>query len=192
MGAASAIRLSVEEYLTLDRDAELKSEYRDGEVLQVEVASLAHGIIGASTAYLLVGRLKGQPCCSFTSVRVRVSPSKFVYPDLAVVCGKVISTDERAETLTNPKLIVEILSPATEGYDYHRKFNLYRQLPSFEEYVLMAQDEMQIEVFRKAPGDRWILSTYKGVAAVAPLESIGIDLPLDEVYAGVEFAAPPM
>ena len=117
----------------------------------------------------------------------RVSPSKYVYPDLLVVCGKLVTTEDRAKSIINPKVIVEILSPSTEGYDGHRKFAFYRQIPTFEEYILIAQDQPRVEVFRKAAENRWILSTYEGAGAVARVESIEIELPLDEIYSGVEF-----
>ncbi len=88
----------------------------------MEPATATHAIIGANAARRLGERLDGKPCLVMFPVRVRTSASKYVYPDLAVVCGKLVTTDDRAETIVNPKVIVEILSPRTEGYDYHRKF----------------------------------------------------------------------
>ena len=113
------------------------------------------------------------------------SPTKFVYPDFVVYCGAPALTDEDHDTLTNPKVIIEILSPSTANYDYGRKFILYRMLPSFEEYVLVSQDQARVETCRKSSDDRWVLSTYRGLDAVVPIESIGIPLPLAEVYNGV-------
>ena len=120
-------------------------------------------------------------------VRARISASKYVYPDLVLVCGKLVTADDRAETVVNPKVIVEILSPKTEGYDYHRKFDFYRQIATFEEYILIAQDQPRIEIFRKAPDSTWNLSTYEGGGAVARVQSLEIELPLKEIYAGVDF-----
>ena len=102
-----------------------------------------------------------------------------------VVCGKPALTDEHSDTLTNPKVIFEILSPSTQDYDYGTKFSLYRQLPSYEEYVLVSQTTHLVEVYRRAPESRWILSTYTGSDAVFPVESLGIAIPLAEIYAGV-------
>ena len=99
-----------------------------------------------------------------------------------VVCGKPVFTDEDQDTVTNPKVIVEILSPSTADYDYGGKFALFRTLPSFEEYLLIAQEEPRIEVFRKMPDDRWILSSYVGLDATVRVESLEIDLPLAEIY----------
>ncbi len=170
----------------MDRNAELKSEYHDGEVFPIEGVTLGHGMIASGTAWSLRSRLGGTPCRVASSpVRVKVSPTKFVYPDLLVFCGKPLLMDDRSDTITNPKVIIEILSPSTEGYDYRKKFSLYRLLPSFEEYVLIAQDEPRIDVFRKAPNDEWILATYQGSDSIAKLQSLGIELPLAELYAGV-------
>ena len=188
MGAFPIPRLSVEEYLALDNEAELPSEYHDGEMFEMEAATESHGVIGANVAACFVPALRGTPCRVMIPVRVRISPTKYVYPDLTVVCGKSMTADQTRETIVNPKVIVEILSPKTEGYDYHRKFDMYRQLSTFEEYLLIAQDQPRIEIFRKAPDSSWTLFTYEGAGAVARVHSLGIELPLDEIYAGVEFA----
>ena len=87
-------------------------------------------------------------------------------------------TDEYQDTVTNPKVIVEILSPSTADYDYGQKFILYRKLESFEEYLLVAQDEARIEVARKTVDKRWLISTYEGLDAVVNVESLGISLPM--------------
>jgi Uma2 family endonuclease len=121
---------------------------------------------------------------------MRVTKAKFVLPDLVIVCGKPMLTDEQQDTLTNPKVVVEILSPSTANYDYGEKFILYRLLESFEEYILIAQDRPRIEVFRKEADRRWILSTYEGLDASAAVDSLNISLPLVEVYAGVDLPIP--
>jgi Uma2 family endonuclease len=183
MSASPIPKLSVEEYLALDRVAERRSEYHDGEMFPVVVASWEHGRIAANTTRRLCERLDGRPCQVATATtRVRVSATNFVYPDILVVCGRPIFTDNQRETITNPKVIVEILSPSTTDYDYGGKFALYRGLPSFEEYLLIAQDEPRIEVFRKTPDSRWILSSYVGLDATVPVETLEIDLPLAEIY----------
>jgi Uma2 family endonuclease len=188
MSAGSVPRLSVEEYLAIDRAAGRRSEYYDGEIFPVIAASWEHGRIALNAAHLLFDRLRGRPCRAVdSSVRVRVGPTKFVYPDFAVVCSQPVFIDEEQDTILNPKVIVEILSPTTSDYDYGGKFALYRSLASFEEYLLVAQDEPRIEVFRKTPDRRWILTSYVGLDAIVRVESLQIDLPLAEIY----FEAPP-
>jgi Uma2 family endonuclease len=187
MGALPIPRLSVEEYLALDRAAEVPSEYHDGEMFPMVAVSLQHSGLSANLSRRLGERLDGTPCRVWASpLRVRVAPTKFVIPDITVTCGSPTLTDEHQDTLTNPKVIVEILSPSTADYDYGSKFALYRRLESFEEYVLVAQDEPRIEVIRKTDDARWVITTYEGLDKLAQIESLAISLPLAEVYAGVE------
>jgi Uma2 family endonuclease len=186
MSAIPVPKLSVEEYLVMDRAAEIKSEYYDGEVFPILAASVQHGRVLTKITSRLDAKLSGSPCFLVASpIRVRVSPAKFLYPDLLVICGGAVVTDEVQDTVTNPKVIVEILSPSTADYDYGSKFAFYRRLPSFEEYVLIAQDEPRIEVFRKTADNRWILTSYEGLESTARVESLEIELPLSEIYLAV-------
>ena len=156
--AAALSPFTVEQYLAADRAAEQKCEFHDGEMFPIEAASLKHSFIAANVAGAL--RLRGGPCRRVIApVRVRVSPTKFLYPDVFVYCGEPALTDQHADTLTNPKVIVEILSPSTKDYNYGSKFEFYRLLPSFEEYVLISQTEPRVEVLRRNAHDRWTLTT---------------------------------
>ena len=184
MSAAPVVKMSVEEYLAADRAAERASEYHDGEMFPLEDVSLRHGRLVNNVASQVIERLEGGPCQIVSLIRVRVSPTKFIYPDQTIICGEPALTDEHADTITNPKVIVEVLSPSTKNYDHGDKFALYRRLPSFEEYVLIAQDQPNVEVFRKTADGRWLLTIYEGLDAVAKLDSLDIALPLAELYAG--------
>jgi len=186
MGAAPVAKLSVEEYLALDRAAEVKSEYHDGELFPLEAVTWSHARISFRFAVLLGRQLtKTGYQVVPSSLRVRVSPAKFVIPDVLVVCGKLEFTDEHNDTITNPKVIVEVLSPSTADYDYGGKFNLYRRLPSLEEYVLISQDQARVETFRKTPGNEWVLHTYEGLDATVTIKCLGVSVPLREAYEGV-------
>lgn len=188
--AMPVAKLSVKEYLTLDRAEEIPSEYHDGEMFPMVATTWQHGLLQANLCRRLSERLDNSACRVFGSVvRVRASLKQFIHPDIAIICGKPASTDEHQDSITNPKVIVEILSPSTENYEYGGKFILYRRLESFEEYLLVSQDRARVEVFRRAPDHRWILSTCEGLEAVVPVESLGISLPLAEVYAGLELPA---
>ncbi len=189
MSALRVERHTVEEYLALDRAAEVPGEYHDGEMFSVEAATLRHSAISLQAKRRLTERLEGKPCRVVEEVRLRIGPTKFVYPDIMVVCGQPATTDEYLDTITNPKVIVEILSPSTEDYDYGTKFELYRRLPSFEEYLLIAQDRPRVEVFRKMSGERWVLSTYRGLDAEVALETVDVALRLAELYVGAGFPA---
>ena len=173
----------------MDRAAEVPSEYQDGELFPIAAVSVEHSIISLSVGSMLRERLAKTPCRAMPSpLRVRVSPTKFLIPDLMVVCGKPVLTDEHRDTVTNPKVIVEVLSPSTADYDYGEKFILYRKLESFEEYLLVSQDQARVEVARKAADKRWVISTYEGIDVVVNVESLGVSLPMAEIYNGVELS----
>lgn len=189
MGALAVPKLSVEEYLEIDRKAELKSEYHDGEMIPMAAVSFEHAVIAPNTAYQIKGRLPDGCRLVLAPLRVRCSPTKFVYPDMAVVCGKPALTDEHHDTITNPKVIIEVLSPSTADYDAGGKFRLYRNLPSFEEYLLIAQDVLMAEIFQKAADGTWNLRSVRGAGAVVRLDTLGIEFPLAALYDGLDVPA---
>lgn len=181
--------LTAEEYLTMDRAAEWKSEFHDGEMYPMEAVSLKHAAISMNLAAALSLPLRSAGCIAYGSpLRLRVSPTQYVYPDVQIVCGKPQITDERSDTLMNPKVIIEILSPSTADYDHGAKFEFYRKLPSFEEYVLISQSETQIEVFTKQSGNLWSLTIINARDQAARLQSLGTEIPLADVYYGIETA----
>ena len=180
--------LTAEAYLAMDRSAEWKSEFHDGEMFPMEAVSLRHSLIFDNLVGALRPRLKAIGCRGLPGpLRVRASVSKYVYPDYQIVCGKPQLTDEHADTLINPKVVIEILSPSTTGYDHGPKFDLYRRLPSVEEYVLISQSEPQVEVFSKQGEKSWSLTIIDNAEQAVRLQSVGIDFPLSELYDGVEF-----
>jgi Uma2 family endonuclease len=183
MSALPIPKLTVEEYLAMERASDSRSEYHDGEIFPVLAATWEHARLSANAGRRISERLDGSaPHVVDSSIRVQVGPSKLVYPDVAVVYRKPVFADQVRDTLLNPKVIVEVLSPSTRDYDYGGKFTLYRLLPSFEEYLLVAQDEPRIEVFRKASDDQWILNIHKGLESTVRVESLNIELPLAEIY----------
>ena len=186
MSALATHRLTVKEYLELDRAAELKSEYHDGEVFPIAAVSFNHAQLVVRASVALHSRIRPGACTIGSSpIRVRVSPSRYLYPDLVVVCGKPQFTDEQVDTLTNPKVIVEILSPSTADYDQGGKFDLYRQLASFEEYVLISQDQSRVMVYRKQSSTKWTLDIITGFDSIVKLDSIQVEFPLSELYEGI-------
>jgi Uma2 family endonuclease len=181
-----APKVTVEEYLALDRAAELKSEYHDGELYPIAGVSLKHGRLALRAGMAIESRIAERSCLTAVSpVRVRVSASKYIYPDLVVVCGDPFFTDEHVDTITNPKVIVEVLSPSTADYDSGGKFRLYRTLDSFQEYVLISQDEAEVQVYRKKSSEFWNIEIVTRLDAMVRLESIQVEFPLSEVYRGI-------
>lgn len=184
--------LTPEQYLALDRAAELKSEYHDGEMFPFIAVSRAHAKIAFHLGMALENRLDGGACeFLLAPFRVRVTPTKFLYPDVIVTCGGAILTDEEQDTLTNPKVIFEVLSPSTANYDSSEKFYLYCKLPSFEEYCLVSQDQYRIETRRKQPDGSWILRVITGLDALLEVQSLGLSIPFAEIYRGLSLTPPP-
>ncbi len=193
MSATPLPYITEEQYLALDREAEIRSEYFNGVMYAMSGGSLGHGIIINNTGTQFNLALADRACTVYSSnVRIRVSSKGlYTYPDLAVVCGAAQVADNQKDTLLNPIVIVEALSKSTEGYDRGWKFAQYRKIPSFQEYVLISQVDPVVEIFRRQPDDTWRLTTYEGLDQVAELESIDCRIPLSGIYAKVEFPSNP-
>lgn len=183
--------LTPEEYLAIERKANYKSEYLNGEMFAMAGASERHVLIVTNVVAELRGQLRRRPCTVYsTDLRVRVSPTGlYTYPDVVVVCGQPQFADDQRDILLNPTLIVEVLSESTEGYDRGEKFEHYRTLASFSEYVLIAQDRYHVEHFVRQPDNQWLLSETNRSEDTIHLSSIDCDLTLAEVYDKVEIPA---
>ncbi len=181
------IFMSPEEYLKFERTSDVKHEYLDGEVFAMAGASKNHNRIQATVSGLLFTQFVGRPYETFGSdQRVKVDATFYTYPDISVICGEAEFDESELDTLLNPIVIIEILSPSTEIYDRGKKFQRYRELDSLQEYVLIAQDSLRIEHYLRQ-GEKWILTDARGPDAVVALPSIGCTLALRDVYAKVEF-----
>ena len=184
-------RLTPEEYLAIERKAEYKSEYFNGEMFAMAGASERHVLIVTNVVAELRGQLRRRPCTVYsTDLRVRVSPAGlYTYPDVVVVCGQAQFADDQKDTLLNPTLIVEVLSESTKDYDRGGKFEHYRTLMSLSEYVLIDQDKHHVEHFVRQPENRWLLSETNRLEDTIHVSSISCDLALAEVYDKVELPA---
>lgn len=176
-------RLTAAEYLALERQSEHRSEYLDGEVYAMTGASRRHNLIVLNLAAALHGQLKGRPCEVYANdMRVHVAATGlFTYPDVAAVCGEPRFADAALDTLLNPILLIEVLSPSTEAYDRGKKFAHYRTLGSLAELVLVAQDEIRVERYTRQEDGRWLLSEASRGDSLA-LPSISCEIPLSEIY----------
>jgi Uma2 family endonuclease len=191
MSAAPRTYLTPEEYLARERLAETKSEYYDGETFAMSGGSEEHSLIATNAATELNLQLRERPCKVYNSdMRVQVAEEgPFTYPDVTVVCGEAQFADAEVDTLLNPTLIVEVLSPTTELWDRGGKFEQYRQRESLQEYVLIAQDRPHAERFSRQPDGQWLLAEVNGLEAVLALPAIGCELALAQVYHKVTFPA---
>lgn len=176
-----------EAYLAFERAREVKHEYVNGEVYLMAGASAKHNVIVGSTVATLHAQLRQRPYELYLiNMRVKVSTTVYSYPDVTIVCEPPRFEDDHEDTLLNPTLIVEVLSPSTEGYDRGKKFTQYRELDSLREYVLIAQDSRHIERYLRQPDGQWLLTDAKGADGVLELASIGCVLSLADVYEKVE------
>jgi Uma2 family endonuclease len=183
-------RLSPEEYLALERKAEHKSEFYQGETFAMPGATYRHNLISSNIGGELRARLRGTECTALIAdMRVATSETGlYTYPDIAVVCGQPRFRDQELDTLLNPAVLVEVLSPSTQNYDRGLKFEMYRTIPTLHDYILVAQDRVHVEHHSRQPDDRWLLWETNDAVATVVLSSLGIALPLSEIYAGAGFA----
>jgi Uma2 family endonuclease len=172
-----------EEYLTRERSATYKSEFHDGQIYAMTGASRKHNLVSGNIYRELSAQLKRRLCEAYINdMRVKaVKAHNYHYPDIAVVCGAPQFEDAQLDTLLNPTVLIEVLSPSTEAYDRGGKFAHYRKIDTLREYLLVAQDQPSIERYLRQ-GDVWILTEAVGLEASVPLESIDCILSLREVY----------
>ncbi len=182
-------RWTEEEYLQIERRAEFRSEFFDGEMFAMAGGTLRHSLIAANLVREIGNRLKGKPCTAFNSdLRLKIEATGlYTYPDLSVICGQPRFVDEHEDTIVNPTVIVEVLSDSTEAYDRGRKFEHYRQIPSLQEYLLVSQKETRVEQFVRQADHKWLLNEVTDRKAVLSLPSLGIAVSLDEIFAQVGF-----
>jgi Uma2 family endonuclease len=187
MSTPSKPFLSPEQYLEIERKADYKSEYYHGEMFAMSGGSRHHDRIAIRLTILVGQHLRGKKCEAFSAnMRVLVAPAGlYTYPDFSVVCEEPQFADAHVDTLTNPTLPVEILSPSTEDYDRGKKAKLYRAIPSFRELLLIAQDSYEVDLYRRQADGTWSLIEAKGLESSIPLTSIGYTLSLGEIYEGV-------
>jgi Uma2 family endonuclease len=192
MAAVPKKRWTVKEYFALERESEEKHEFIDGDVYAMSGASLKHNRIVRNVITSLTNQLTDeQPCESLPSdMRVKVNRRDYTYPDVTVFCGEPhLETDADLDTLLNPTLIVEVLSPSTANFDRSTKFQKYKQIDSFQEYVLIEQDSARVERFLRQPDGQWLYRDAVGLEDSLELQSIGCTLALADVYRQVKFDA---
>lgn len=185
-------KLTVAEYFEIEEKADRKSEFYDGQMFLMAGASREHNILTRNLTGLLFAALQGGPCQVFVAdMRVKVDRTGlYTYPDLLIVGGTPEYAAENRNTLTNPKVVIEILSDDTERYDRTTKFRHYKQLPSVQEYVLVSQNEPLVERFTRQADGSWAQTDVVGPDATMTLATVPASVPLADVYRGVEFPTP--
>ena len=191
MSTQPVTRLTPEQYLEIERKAEFRSEYVNGEMFAMAGGTPNHAWIVINAASRLTEQLRGRPCGARSSdMRLHSAQYQiFTYPDIVVTCGPDKLLDGRRDTLTDATLVVEVLSAATKNYDRGDKFLFYRSLPSFAEYLLLTQDRFRAEHYIRQSNGSWLLSEFTDPADEIELPSIGCRLQLGSLYERVEFEA---
>jgi Uma2 family endonuclease len=189
MSALPHFNLTPEEYLKLERKAEFKSEYSSGHVYVLTGASWNHLQIVANLTTILRPPLRARGCTALPSeLKVWIAARrKFFYPDITIVCGRPQFYDERQDVITNPTLIIEVLSDSTAAYDRGDKFLAYQQLDSLRGYVLVSQHQPAVEQYVKMENGAWQYMAHIGLESSLTLPAVDCPLALSDVYADVEW-----
>jgi Uma2 family endonuclease len=181
-------KLTVEEYLHLEKQSSQKYEFYKGEVFAMSGASARHNIISKNLMRDLGNALKGHPCQPYGSdFRVHIPENTlYTYPDISIVCGDIISSEADEESFLHPTIIIEILSPSTKNYDRGEKFKLYRDIPTLKEYILVDSESINIEAWRINEKNKWELHEYNTLNQQLHLPTLSLTIPLTDVYEGTK------
>ncbi len=187
MGLA-ARKYTESEYAETETRASYRSEYFNGEIFAMAGGTLVHSRLCVAMCSCLRDRVDPERCIvADSNLRIRIPATSLqTYPDASVICGKPVFVENRNDCIENPVVIVEVLSEGTEAYDRNQKFTDYKKLASLREYVLVSQHRPRIEVYRRGRTGRWTLAASEGLDAVIALTSIGVAIPLADVYRGIE------
>ena len=187
---AAQTYLTPKEYLAFERKATTKHEYLNGQIVAMSDASFAHNFITVNVAtHLNIQLMDGECRVATSDMRVKVTEiDSYFYPDVVVVCGEPVPEDNIFDTLLNPTVIVEVLSPSTETYDRGEKFEHYQQITSLKDYILISQDKVHVEHYCRQ-GTGWLQTEFAELEDVLSLRSIDCELRLQDVYRRVEVAS---
>jgi len=189
MSAVPEQYLTIDDYIALEESSGVKHEFLDGAAFAMTGASPAHNLMTFNVASILRPQLRGKSCRIYSSdLRLKVEATGlYTYPDASVVCGPAQFADTPKNTITNPAVLIEILSPSTESYDRGKKSQHYRKIESLRAYLLIAQDSRHVELYVKEEQNRWVLAEFSQEDAVVPLDTIGCAMTVKDIYEDVEF-----
>lgn len=184
MASLPVAPLTEEQYLQMEREALDKSEFHDGQMFAMSGGSLNHSLI-ANRMGALLDRQMPPGCRTFNSdLRIQVpAAGVYTYPDCGVFCGEPQFAGNQRDVILNPLLIVEVLSPSTEGYDRGKKFEFYRTMESFREYLIVHQDRYHVEHYSKQDDGSWLLRDHVGADDSVAIPRLNVRIPLADLYA---------
>jgi Uma2 family endonuclease len=187
MSSVPKALLTPQEYLARERKAEFRSEFYRGEMFAMAGATWEHNLIALNVAGETRQQLKKGPCqVAAADLRVKINATGlYTYPDAVVVCDEPQFEDDELDTLLNPRVLMEVLSDSTEKYDRGDKVRHYRQIPSLQEYILIAQDKAIVERHVRQPNGDWLMTEFRGLDQTLAFMSISVKVPLADIYRGV-------
>ncbi len=187
--AEQKIFYTKEEYLEIEDQVDYKSEFYDGEIFAMAGGSRNHSVICLNLNWGIRNAIAGKDCVGFDSnMQLEiVEQDMIVYPDVMVICGEVEFSGNRTDIVTNPVLIIEVLSPSTEKFDRGDKFAYYRSIPSLREYVLVSQNEPVVEMYHKQDETTWTYTVSKGLDKSVRLRTIDHEIRLKDIYQKVDW-----
>ena len=185
-------RYTAAEYLSLEQTSDQRHEFMDGQIIAMSGGTLWHATICDNLLVRLTARLRGTPCKPYSaSLRVKIEATgNYTYPDVSIICGERQMEDGRNDSVLNPRLLIEVLSPSTERHDRGWKFKNYQLISTFEEYVLVSQDEPRIERFVRQGDIGWLMTQVTGLDQTVKFDAVPCELPLKEIYEEVLFDSP--
>ncbi len=179
-----------EEYLEVEEEAEFRSEYRDGEIIHITGGTTNHNKIAGNFYAYLKFALRGKNYDVYISdVRLWIPRYRqYTYPDVMVIEGQPVYTGTNTTTVMNPSLIAEVLSKSTKNYDQGDKFLYYRSIPEFKEYVLIDQYQYHVMQYVKTAEGQWLFNELEGESATLSLQTVDVNIQLNDLYEKVNFA----
>jgi len=177
-------KFTIQEYLDMENATDRKNEYYKGEIFAMAGAGARHNVIFSNLFIDIGSRLKGRPCQPYGSdMRLHIPENTlFTYPDISIICGDLVPSYRDKDSVVQPSVLMEILSPSTKNYDRGEKFKLYRDIPTLKEYILVDSEAIGIEVFRIDPHNHWTLEEYKTTNDTLVIQTVGISIPLQDIY----------
>jgi len=184
MASLPAAPLTEEQYLQIERQAETKSEFHDGQMYAMAGASPNHALLTASISALLHRQVPPGWRVFSSDLRIKVAKvGLYTYPDCSVVCGDLQFSGDQQDVVVNPVLLVEVLSPSTEGYDRGKKSELYRTIDSFREYLIVHQDAQHVEHYSKQDDGSWLLREHVSAGGAVAIARLNVQILLADLYA---------
>jgi len=190
MQATKLAKLTVEEYLKIEEESNLKYEFHDGDIYAMAGGTVNHSRISINIAGEIRQAIKSKNGnCEVLNSDVKLHIAKenrYLYPDNMVICGEIQESKSLKNSVTNPKVIIEVLSKSTQDYDKGAKFFIYKEIESLEEYILIEQDTAQIHVYTRKSSDLWKIVSINGLDKSLPISTLKVDIALADIYYNVK------